>query len=211
MPSYNHEILKLKGIEFLYQVKKCKWVATELKFGEYIYDVVGCDSARVYIIEAKRSYNDFKKDCNNPDDIKKTIIEYKKLLKENGDTSYIDLIKKEKNKSIKFYNKMIFSLANECYIIAPQDIIKNEDLPGGWGLIDEYLSINKEAEKRAVDKKWIIKIIGEIAKKHTKMYLKSIGVNFIGKKVVFPETLLLNEDKEIEKKEENDETTDTDS
>ena len=211
MPSYNHEILKLKAIEFLYQVKKCKWIATELKFGEYIYDVVGTDGFRIYIIEAKRSYNDFKKDCNNPEDIKNTIVEYKKLLKEGGDTSYIDLIKKEKNKSIKFYNKMIFSLANECFIIAPQDIIKNDELPKGWGLIDDYLYIVVEAEKRAVDKKWIIKIIGEIAKKHTKMYLKSIGVNFIGKKVVFPETLLLNEDKEIEKEEENDEPADTDS
>ena len=106
---------------------------------------------------------------------------------------------------------MIFSLANECFIIAPQDIIKNDELPKGWGLIDDYLSIVVEAEKRAVDKKWIIKIIGEIAKKHTKMYLKSIGVNFIGKKVVFPETLLLNEDKEIEKEEEDDEPADTDS
>lgn len=209
MPSHNHEVLKLHGIEFLYQVKKCKWVCTELKFGEYIYDVVGTDGFRIYIIEAKRSYNDFKKDCNNPEDIKNNIIEYKKLLKESGDTSYIDLIKKEKAKSIKFYNKMIFSLANECYVIAPQDIIKNEDLPSGWGLIDEYLLINKEAEKRGVDKKWITKIIGEIAKKHTKMYLKSIGVNFIGKKVIFPETPLLTEDNEIEGVE--DEPADTDS
>jgi len=196
MPSQNHEILKLKAVEFLYQVKKCKFVATELKFGEYIYDIVGSDGFRVYIIEAKRSYNDFKKDCNNPEDIKKTITEYKKLLKENGDTSYIDLIKKEKNKSIKFFNKMIFSLANECYIIAPQDLIKNEDLPNGWGLIDEYLLISKEADKRSIDKKWIIKIIGEIAKKHTKMYLKSIGVDFLGKKVIFPDVMLIDKDTE---------------
>lgn len=208
MPSQNHEILKLKAIEWLYQVKKCKIVAVELKFGNYIYDCCGTDFNRIYIIEAKRSYNDFKKDCNNPDDVKNTIAEYKKLLKENGDTSYIDLIKKEKEKSIKFYNKMIFSLANECYIIAPQDIIKKDELPKGWGLIDEYTCITAEAEKRAVDKKWIIKIIGEIAKKHTKMYLKSIGVNFIGKKVVFPETLLLSEDKEIEVENE---PADTDS
>ena len=82
-------------------------------------------------------------------------------------------------------------------------------MPNGWGLIDEYLLIGKEAEKRGVDKKWIIKIIGEIAKKHTKMYLKSIGVNFIGKKVVFPEKPLLIEDSEIEGEE--DEPTDTDS
>jgi len=205
MPSYNHEVLKLKAIEFLYIIKKCKWVATEIKFGEYIYDVVGVDGFRIYIIEAKRSYNDFKKDCNNPENIKKTIVEYKKLLKESGDTSYIDLIKKEKEKSIKFFNKMIFSLANECYIIAPQDLIKNEDMPNGWGLIDEYLSINKEAEKRSVDKKWIMRIIGEIAKKHTKMYLKSIGVNFLGKKIIFPDMRLL-----IEDKEEDYESTDTD-
>jgi hypothetical protein len=58
-----------------------------------------------------------------------------------------------------------------------------------------------EAPKRKVDKKWIGKVIGEIGKKFTKMYLKTLGVEFQGKKVVFPDTFLLDEDKIIEEED----------
>lgn len=211
MPTHNHEILKLKAIEWLYQVKKCKWVACELKFGSYIYDVVGTDGFRIYVVEAKRSYNDFKKDCNNPEDIKKNVEEYKRLLKETCDAEYKEKIKQERGKSIKFYDDAIFKLANECYVIAPDDLIPGEEIPEGWGLLNEEPMTVVEAIKRAVDKKWITRIIGEIAKKHTKMYLRSIGVEFRGRKTIFPETFLLDEDKEIEKEEDNDESADTDS
>jgi len=203
MPSHNHEILKLKAVEFLYQVKKCKIVAMELKFGNYIYDCCGTDFNRIYVIEAKRSLNDFRKDCNDPEDIKKNIEEFKRLLKEECDESYKDKIQKEKAKSTKFYDKSIFKLANECYVIAPDGLIPDGEIPGGWGLLNEEPLTIIEAEKRAVDKKWIIKVIGEIAKKHTKMYLKNQGVEFIGKKVVFPEKFLLNHEEDEEEEEDN--------
>lgn len=202
MPSQNHEILKLKAIEWLYQVKKCKVVAPELKFGPYIYDVVGSDGYRIYIIEAKKSHNDFLKDCNDPDDIKQHIKEYKELLKETGDTDYIDKIQKEKSKSTKFYENRIFRLANECYVIIPEDVVKEDEVPEGWGLIDENLNILVEAPRRKVEKKWIGKIMGEIAKKYTKLYLKQIGVEFQGKKVIFPERYLIESDETEEGLEE---------
>lgn len=204
MPTHNHEVLKLKAIEWLYQVKKCKWVAPELKFGHYIYDVVATDGFRIYIIEAKRSYNDFKKDCNNPEVLKENIKNFKNLLKETGDTDYQEKIKKEKEKSTKFFDMSIFKLANEAYIIAPDELIPEDELPEGWGLLSEMPQTIVEADKHAVDKKWIPKIMGEIAKKYTKMYLKNIGVEFRGKKVIFPEHYLLDDDKEIEDIEEDE-------
>lgn len=197
MPGQNHETLKLKAIEWLYQVKKCKIVAVELKFGNYIYDVVGIDQNRVYVVEAKSRHGDFMKDCNHPEDLKQNIYEYKKLLKETGDTDYIEKIKKEKAKSTKFYEDKTFRVSNECYIIAPYDVVDKDEIPEKWGFIDEELTIVKEAEKRRVDNKWFGKIMFEVAKKHTKMYLKEIGVEFQGKKVVFPERYLY-EDDEIE-------------
>jgi hypothetical protein len=197
MATHNHEVLKLLAIDWLYQVKKCKWVACELKFGSYIYDVVGTDGARIYVVESKAQRGDFLRECNDPEDIKDKIKEYKALLKETGDTDYVDKIHKEKEKGIKFYDKSIFKLANECYIIAPQDMIMKEDLPEGWGLLDEEPMTVIPAPKRAVEQKWITRVIGEIGKKHTKGYLREIGVEFVGKKVVFPERYLLDDDREI--------------
>jgi hypothetical protein len=199
MPSHNHEILKIKALEFLYQVKKCKLVATELKFGKYIYDVVGTDMNRIYIIEAKARKGDYTRDNHSPDEIRENINEFKRLLKETGDTDYVDKIEKEKNKSTKFYDKGIFKLANECYIIAPDEMVGQP--PEGWGLLNEEPMTVVEAPKRKVDKKWIGKVIGEIGKKFTKMYLKTLGVEFQGKKVVFPDTFLLDEDKIIEEED----------
>lgn len=198
MATHNHEVLKLLAIDWLYQVKKCKWVACELKFGSYIYDVVGTDGFRIYIIESKAQRGDFLRECNDPEEIKENIKEYKCILKETGDTDYIDKIHKEKKKGIKFYDKSVFKLANECYIIAPENMIHKDELPKGWGLLDEEPMTVIPAPKRQVDQKWITRIIGEIGKKHTKLYLKNIGVEFNDKNVVFPERYLLDDDRELE-------------
>jgi len=199
--SHNHEVLKLKAIEFLYQVKKCKLVATEFSFGQYIYDVIGTDFKRIYIIEAKQAKADFKRDCNSPQDIRKNVNDFKKLLRESGDTKYIDLIAKEKRKSTKFYNKAVFKLANECYIIAPDELVEEDEVPPEWGLLNEEPRTIKKCTNRKVATKWITRVVGEIGKKHTKLYLKSIGVEFHGRKVIFPEHYLLDKDEQIKEEE----------
>lgn len=201
MPGYNHEVLKLKAIDWLYNFKKCKWVACELKFGNFIYDVCGTDGKRIYIVESKAVHSDFKRDCNNPEEIREKIEEYKSLLKETGDTDYMDKIQKEKSRSIKFYDKSIFKLANECYIICPDNMVEEDEVPEGWGLLNEEPLAVLNAPTRKVDQKWVTRVIGEIAKKHTKLYLKSIGVEFIGKGVRFPDRYLLQEEREIEDEE----------
>lgn len=192
--SHNHNVLKLLAVEFLYQVKKCKWVTTELKFGNYIYDVCGTDGSSIYIVESKSRHQDFKRDCNDPKVIKENIKEYKRLLKETGDTDYQDKIHKEKDKSIKFFDESIFKLASSAYIIAPKNIIEEDEVPKGWGLLDDEPMTVIPAPQRKIDKKWISKIMGEIGKKHTKMYLKQIGVEFEGKRVIFPDYKLLQEE-----------------
>ena len=199
--SHNHEVLKLKAIEYLVQIKKCKLVAVEFKFGQYIYDVIGTDLKRIYIIEAKQAKADFKKDCNSPQDIRENVNNFKKLLRESGDTKYIKLIAKEKKKSTKFYNKAIFKLANECYIIAPDELVEEDEVPPGWGLLNEEPRTIKPCANRKVATKWITRVIGEIGKKHTKLYLKSIGVEFNGRKRIFPERFLLDKDIQIEEEE----------
>lgn len=203
MPSHNHEVLKFKALEWLYQVKKCKIVATEFKFGQYIYDVIGTDFKHIYIIEAKQTKTDFKRDCNTPQEIRDNVNKFKRLLRESGDTKYIKLIAKEKRKSTKFYNKAVFKLANECYIITPDELVEENKVPEGWGLLNEEPRIIKPCTNRKVATKWITRVVGEIGKKHTKLYLDSIGVEFNGRKVLFPDHQLL--DKDVMIKEEEDE------
>ncbi len=54
MASHNHEILKVKALEWLYLNIGCKYVATELKIGRYIFDTIGVCDSRVFIEQARR-------------------------------------------------------------------------------------------------------------------------------------------------------------
>lgn len=190
METENHRVLKIKALEWLYVSKKCKWVATEIKVGRYIYDVVGCDGNKIYIIEAKQSHADFSRDCNSATMIRDTIKVMKKDLKENGNVAALDGIRKEREKSTKFFDESIFRLASETYIIAPSGLIDKKDLPPQWGLLNEDLRILEKCETRKINKSWIIQIISTIAIKQTKIYLSEIvGVKF-GKTIDFPQVYL---------------------
>jgi hypothetical protein len=185
MATKNHDALKSIALQWLYTEKHCKWVAFELKYGKYIYDVVGCNGSQTFIVEAKQSAKDFQKDNNDPEVIKQNIEKYRQEIKDTGDIDIKKKIAKERKKSSKFFDKGIFKLATECYIITPSDLVK--DIPPGWGLLDEFMHTKIKAEKRAIDKKWIFKIIAEIGKKYTKTYLTSqCGVEFKGRSVIFP-------------------------
>jgi len=41
-----------------------------LKYGKYIFDVVGTDGHSIYIIEAKQAKEDFLRECNKPEELK---------------------------------------------------------------------------------------------------------------------------------------------
>lgn len=187
MESNTHSILKLKAIQRLYQNKGCKYVTQELKYGKYIFDVIGTDGKNIYIVEAKQARSDYFSDYNNPIDIKKNIEEYKKLLLETGDEEYKKKIDCEREKSTKLYDKSLYKLSNERYVITTDSLIKESEFAEGWGLINEEPRQIVGCEKSDVDKSYITKIIYEIAKRNTKLYLKSIGVDFSGKDVSFPE------------------------
>jgi hypothetical protein len=192
--SFNHNALKIKALEFLYTYRNCKYVGVEVAIGKYIYDVVGTDGRRVYIIEAKQSKSDFLRDCNDPDHIRQSILKNKKLLKENGDTDLLLEIAKERAKSHKFYDKSIWKMSTECFVIAPEGMLDVGEIPEGWGLVDEYFHITKSVEKRATDERWSRLVLNTIAAKQTRYYLESkLGVSF-GKLTVFPEILLEKND-----------------
>jgi hypothetical protein len=114
----------------------------------------------------------------------------KKDLKENGNVAALDGIRKEREKSTKFFDESIFRLASETYIIAPSGLIDKKDLPPQWGLLNEDLRILEKCETRKINKSWIIQIISTIAIKQTKIYLSEIvGVKF-GKTIDFPQVYL---------------------
>lgn len=191
METHNHEVLKLKALEWLYLNAKCSLVATEVQIGKYIFDVIGTDGSRVFIIEAKQDYNDFKANCNCPALVKININRYKNLLKETNDVKmYKELIEKERTKNWKFYDNALYRLASHRYIIAPDLLIDKEEIPLQWGLLNEDPRVVKRCDGNRIDKKFVEKIMIKIAKKNTKNYLKSIGVEF-DKTINFPESMLL--------------------
>lgn len=193
MPGHNHEVLKIKALEWLYQVAKCRYVATEVKIGKYIYDVVGCDGTRVFIIEAKASHDDFVRDCNRPEDIKMELNELKSSLKDDSDLKrYKEEAAKIREKSTKFYDDAILKMSSERYIISEQLMIDEDELPENWGLLDEEPMTIVKCERNKIDKKYSAKVIRDICRKNTKAYLESIGVEF-GKVIEFPEVRLINE------------------
>jgi len=124
MATHNHEVLKVKALEWLYLSAKCKYVTTELKIGKYIFDVVGTDGNRVFIIEAKQDINDFKRELNKPEDIKSSIKELKEqFMIDNDKKKYLKNIKKVREKGIKFNDSLLLKLSSHRYIIAPDGMI----------------------------------------------------------------------------------------
>lgn len=174
-------------MQWLYQNKGCKFVALELKYGKYIFDVIGTDGKSVYIVEAKQARADYFADCNNPSDLKNNIEEYRKLLLETGDSEYKKKIDAEREKSTKLYDDSFYKFSSERYIITTDNLIKEEELVDGWGLINEEPRQIVKCERSVVDKSYVSKFIHEIAKKNTKMYLKSLGVDFSEKSIIFPD------------------------
>ena len=195
METNNHKILKFKALEYLFLTKHCKYVTTELKFGDYIFDCIGTDGQFVYIVEAKQAKEDFLADCNKKEDIKENIQKYKQLLKETADVKkYKELIEKEQAKSYKFYDDSLLKLAIERYIIAPEDLIQKNEVPEEWGLLE----VNEEGkiikEKKSTISQYEHKfkdlVIREIARRNTKLYLESLDVSFEEKVITFPNLLL---------------------
>ncbi len=185
MQTDNHQILKWKAIEFLYTYLDCPHVVLEMKVGSYIFDAVGCDGSRVYIVEAKQDASDYKRDCNDPSEIREHIDSYKQLIKETGEIKkYKKLIEKERQKSCKFYDDSLLKLSTARYIIAPEGLIT--DIPEDWGLVTDHMKVLKDCKKNSIDPKYAYKIIREISIRQTKRYLESEGVSF-GKTVRFPQ------------------------
>lgn len=185
METNRHLALKYLALQWLYQ-KGCKHIALELKFGKYIFDVIGTDGENLYIIEAKQAKEDFIKDYNSPDEIKNNIEKYRQLFLESGEKDYKKKMEYEREKSWKFFDPMFSRLSTERYIIAPDSMLDGYDT-NGWGILNEEPRITSHSEKSTIDKSYIHKIINEISKKNTKMYLKSIGVDFDSKSPIFPD------------------------
>lgn len=190
MQTENHQILKWKAIEFLYTYLDCHHVIMEMKVGSYIFDAIGCDGSRVYIIEAKQDASDYQRDCNDPSEIRENIDTYKKMIKETGEIKkYKKLIENERKKSCKFYDDSLLKLSTARFIIAPEGLIT--DIPDNWGLVSDHMKIIKNCSRNSIDSKYAHKIIREISIRQTKRYLESEGVSF-GKTVRFPQRELFN-------------------
>ena len=178
-----HYRLKWKALEWLYNFKKCKYVALEVKIGKYIFDALGCDGTRVYIVEAKQDKKDYIKDCNDPISISENIKIYKELLRETGDKKkYIKLIKKERSKNIKFNDKALLKLSSFRYIITDLTL---DNVTEDWGVITSNFGIIKKCNGNKIEHKYSQKVIMDICNKHTKYYLEDKGVQF-GKMIEFP-------------------------
>lgn len=190
METHNHSVLKQIAIRWLYEIG-CRYITTEVKVGKYIYDVVGLDGKRVFIIEAKQDYNDFIRDCNDPEDIKKEIYELKKDIMIKDPKDFYKELEKIRNKNIKLKDNNILKMSTHRYIIAPDDLIEKNEIPDNWGFINEYRQVKVKCVGNRIDSKYIEKMIRNIARKNTKSYLESIGVNFDKKQINWPEKLLI--------------------
>ena len=191
MASHNHEVLKIKALEWLYLNAKCKYVATELKVGKYIFDVVGCDGSRVFIVEAKQAVGDYVRELNNPTKIKENIrLLREEFHKDNNKEKYLEAVGKERNKSIKFFDDTLFRLASHRYIIAPDGMLDEDHVPPNWGLLNEEPRMIKKCDGNKIDPKVAEKIIRDICIKNSKLYLMKEGVEF-GKYIEFPNLNLI--------------------
>ncbi|MFW6226350.1 MAG: hypothetical protein ACOC3V_05285 [bacterium] len=192
MATHNHEVLKVKALEWLYLNARCQYVATELKIGRYIFDVVGCDGSRVFIIEAKQDKKDYTRELNCPDVIKEKLNELKDEFKKTGEREkYLKSIKKERNKSIKFFDDTLYRFTSHRYIIAPDNVLTEDIIPQHWGLLNEEPRLIKECLGNRIDQKFADKIIRDICNKNTRIYLEmKEGVKF-DKVIEFPDLNLI--------------------
>ncbi len=186
MQTDNHIILKWKAVEFLYNFCKCPYVIMEMKVGNYIFDVIGTDGSRVFIVEAKQDLQDFRRDCNDPKVLLENINQYKQKIRETGEIKdYQKLIASERKKSIKFMDPALLKLASHRYIIAPDGMISLDEFPENWGYLSDGFKMIKECKGNSIERKYADKIIKEISKRYTQYYLETQGVSF-GKQIIFP-------------------------
>ena len=113
-------------------------------------------------------------------------------MRESGDINkYKDLIEKEREKSIKFTDEGLLKLSSHRYIIAPDDLVEKEDIPDKWGWINEEPRVKVKCLGNNIDSRFAEKVIREIARKQTKNFLISEGVDFNKKTVNFPQHSLI--------------------
>ncbi len=191
MATHNHEVLKMKAIEWLYLNAECQYISTEVKIGKYIFDVIGTDGSRVFIIEAKQDIKDYTRELNNPDDIKTKIQLLKEQFKIDCDKEkYIKQLKKTRDKSTKLLDESLLKLSTYRYIIAPDNMISEDKLPSNWGLLNEEPRMIKKSNGQKISPKIAEKIIRIICEKNTRLYLENNGVEF-GKQIEFPKLELI--------------------
>lgn len=191
METHNHAALKQIGVRWLYETG-CRYIATEIKIGRYIYDVVGCDGRRVIVIEAKQDHDDFLRDCNDPEVIKVEIGILKEAAVAEGDLkTYKKEVEKLRDKSTKFFDKGIHKMSTHRYIIAPDDLIEEDELPEEWGLINENRNVKIKCEGHRIDHRYVERMIREIARKQTKLFLESVGVDYSTKPMTWPDIMLI--------------------
>jgi len=191
MATHNHEVLKFKAIEWLYLNAECKYIATELKIGRYVFDVVGTDGSRIFIIEAKQDIKDYTRELNNPDDIKNKILLLKEEFKQDFDKQkYVNNLKKLKEKSIKLFDDTLLKISSHRYIIAPDNMITEDKIPENWGLLNEEPRVIKKCQGNRLNPRIADKIIRVICEKNTRLYLEENGVEF-GKQTTFPNLTLI--------------------
>ena len=191
MATHNHEVLKVKALEWLYLNAKCKYVATEVPIGKYVFDAVGTNGSNVYIIEAKQERSDFLRECNTIQTIKENIIKAREQFDlDNDKDEYIKIVSKEKERSYKFFDDSLLRLSTHRYIICPFGLITEDELPENWGLLDEEPKVAVKCKGNRIEQKFAAKIMSAIAKKNTRIMLEGIGVEF-GKRTKFPELELL--------------------
>lgn len=191
MATHNHEVLKIKALEWLYLNVNCKHVATEVPIGKYVFDIIGTNGSAVYIIEAKQARSDFLRECNKPEDIRENIIQARSQFDIDNDRSvYTKAIEKEHERSYKFFDPSLEKLASHKYIIAPFGLIAEDELPESWGLLDQDPKINVKCQANRIETRSVVKVINAISKKNSKIMLENQGVVF-GKQIEFPDLELL--------------------
>ena len=184
--SQRHFDLKWAAVEWLCLNAKCKYIAIEIKIGKYIFDVIGSDGSKVFIIESKQSKADFLKDCNDPEIIQENIKNYKTEYKTTKDKSILKLLKKERKKSSKFFDKALLRLSTQRYVIAPDMLLKKDEIPENWGLINEMPKVVKKCSINKIQQRIADKVIKSISRKQTKTFLQYNGVKFVKRTVTFP-------------------------
>ena len=158
-----------------------------MKVGKYVFDVVGSDGNIVVLIEVKVDHDDFLRDCNKFEDIKKNVTEYRRLLIETADQKqYKKLINSELEKSYKFTDKSLLKLSTCRYIMAPDSLIDKDELPEDWGLLNEEPRLVVGRERNKIEDRFADKIVRMIGQRQTHVFLeKIVGVKF-DKVIEFP-------------------------